>query len=140
MHKRLDLAALNTYALTVCLVARNEPDLVKTAVAWLIRNRLCSGSPANGAANPNHSAPHGFGRVCQALITDLLPGGWRTGGGPGFQDPDFCRALAMVCLVCSGDLPDPTNGATRCHRHDSLPEWAQSLLPTALIGSLLFYP
>jgi len=48
------------------------------------------------------------------------------------------RALACVSLVWDGVVPDPTNGATRVHRHDSFPEWSQNCEATALIGSMLF--
>lgn len=57
----------------------------------------------------------------------------------GLPDPAFCRAFAVACLVLSGDMDDPTNGATHFHRHSDNPDWALGLRPKALIGQHFFY-
>lgn len=49
------------------------------------------------------------------------------------------RAIAIACLVVSGDLEDPTDGATHFHRHSEDPEWAQAAMPKALIGGYIYY-
>lgn len=54
-------------------------------------------------------------------------------------DTGFCRAFAVACLVLSGDIDDPTDGATHFHRHVESPRWARRATPKALIGRHLFY-
>ncbi len=54
-------------------------------------------------------------------------------------DTGFCRAFAVACLVLSGDIEDPTGGATHFHRHAENPKWARRATPKALIGRHLFY-
>jgi hypothetical protein len=54
------------------------------------------------------------------------------------SDIAWCRAMAINCLVWSGDLVDPTNGATSCHRHDMMAPWAARRPATALIGAYIF--
>jgi len=49
------------------------------------------------------------------------------------------RAFAIACLVVSGDMADPTDGATHFHRHTDDPEWARAATPKALIGNYIYY-
>lgn len=92
------------------------------------------------------------GRVaiaCAALnrMRRYGPEGEGGGGAPSgpaahardFSDPALCRAIAVACLVLSGDLEDPTGGATHFHRHTEEPGWARTATPKALIGQYMFY-
>jgi hypothetical protein len=73
------------------------------------------------------------------------PGGEGSGGASArvgiwdVTDKSFCRAFAVACLVLSGDIDDPTSGATHFHRHAENPKWARRATPKALIGRHLFY-
>jgi spore germination cell wall hydrolase CwlJ-like protein len=49
----------------------------------------------------------------------------------------ICQRIAARAVA--GGLVDPTAGATHWHHADSLPGWAIGQVPTAEIGSLLFY-
>ncbi len=49
------------------------------------------------------------------------------------------RSLAIVAGVFAGLYEDPTDGATRFHRHDRAPEWAAGLQCTALLGPYMYY-
>tara|TARA_R110002124_G_scaffold81373_2_gene214499 strand:- start:88 stop:477 length:390 start_codon:yes stop_codon:yes gene_type:complete len=67
-----------------------------------------------------------------------------SGGAAGesacdFGDASFARAFAVACLVLSGDIDDPTCGATHFHRHTLNPKWARRAVPKALIGQHMFY-
>ena len=55
------------------------------------------------------------------------------------SEPAYWRALGLVCQAMTEDDDDPTDGATRCHRHDATPPWAEGLAPVALVGRLFFY-
>tara|TARA_R110000868_G_scaffold244926_4_gene501414 strand:+ start:9434 stop:9883 length:450 start_codon:yes stop_codon:yes gene_type:complete len=67
-----------------------------------------------------------------------------SGGAAGdrsceFGKASFARAFAVACLVLSGDIDDPTGGATHFHRHTLNPKWARRATPKALIGQHMFY-
>ncbi len=51
------------------------------------------------------------------------------------------QALAMsaACQAVAGEVLDPTRGATRCHRHDTEPDWAAAHVATAILGDVVFY-
>lgn len=82
--------------------------------------------------------------VC-AILNRRRRFGPEGGGAPqgrsdfDFTEPMLARAFAVACLVLSGDLDDPTDGATHFHRHDENPRWARRATPKALIGGHLFY-
>ena len=59
--------------------------------------------------------------------------------GCDFGEASFARAFAVACLVLSGDIEDPTGGATHFHRHTLNPKWARRAVPKALIGQHMFY-
>ncbi len=64
------------------------------------------------------------------------------GAGPkhdGFADPVYCRVFGTFCGILASDIPDPSDGACRFHRHDAVPHWSRRLEPTALIGRYFFY-
>lgn len=54
-------------------------------------------------------------------------------------DPVFATCLRVARRAVAGVLPDPTGGATRYHRADDRPDWAEGLFPIAEIGGSLFY-
>jgi spore germination cell wall hydrolase CwlJ-like protein len=107
------LAELMALALAIRDEARDEAEEGRLALAWAARNRMAL-----------------FGRdpCCGAK-----------GERPDFADAAFCRAFAAACLAASGDLPDPTGGATHFHLHTDEPFWASAATPKALIGRHLFY-
>lgn len=87
------------------------------ALAWTLRNRM--------AGKPDDA---------EALIVS---------GGPPcageLSDPRLAQAIELVTAVWLGEIPDPTNGATACHRHDITPPWTKFRKVRALIGQQLFY-
>lgn len=126
----LESRDLDLCARTVTALASDETDDLKAALAWTLRNRFIVRARV---ARPSALT------ICYALLregtgcaTAALP------PGPVSSDVDWCRALAINCLVWSGDLVDPTSGATSCHRHDVTAKWATRRVPTALIGAYIF--
>jgi len=110
-----DIACL---ALSICRVLEVEDDEEgQVAMACAILNHMrrfgSDGGGQGGAA----------ARVSKPLSLERLP--W--------------RAFAIACLVVSGDMEDPTGGATHFHRHTENPDWAQAATPKALIGSYVYY-
>lgn len=87
----------------------------KVALAWTLRNRLTG---------------------CAAPTADQVP---IHETESSLDDPALAEAMALVVAVWLGEVPDPTNGATACHRHDLLPAWARFRKVKALIGEQLFY-
>jgi hypothetical protein len=94
-------------------------DEEKVALAWTLRNRM-SGKAGDAKA--------------EALVVS---------GGPScpgeLSDPRLAQAIELVTAVWLGEIPDPTNGATVCHRHDITPPWTKFRKVKALIGQQLFY-
>jgi hypothetical protein len=126
----LESQDLDFCARTVTAMASGETDDLKAALAWTLRNRFLA---CARVARPSAKA------ICYDLLregtgcsTAALP------PAPASSDADWCRALAINCLVWSGDLVDPTSGATSCHRHDMRAKWAARRVPTALIGAYIF--
>lgn len=94
--------------------------------------------------------PHEIGMVeaehlCHTLLADMdiavhCDRTQGNGNGGAVEDPAALdRALACVSMVWDGVVADPTNGATRAHRHDEQPDWAEHCQATALIGPMLFF-
>ncbi len=97
----------------------------KIALAWTLRNRIEERRPAI---------------ACRPQPQSAIPGPCEGGAfRPDLDDPALAEALAIVVAVWLGDLPDPTGGATACHRHDLQPGWAKFKHVKALIGEQLFY-
>lgn len=130
------LAPLARLAETVCALAGDEPDIAQRALAACLLNRwrLLAGQRRGMAEAPSAMAE--LETVCRQALRDE---GAAAGPARPPGDARFCRALATVCLLWSGDGDDPTHGATRCHRHDQLPAWAAAEQPLALIGRRFFY-
>jgi hypothetical protein len=95
----------------------------KLAVAWTLRNRL--------ARQPR--AERADGRA------PALPLMGRGEGAHDLASPEMAEAIELVTAVWLGLIPDPTNGATACHRHDLNPHWSKFKSVKALIGQQLFY-
>lgn len=119
---------------TVLVVASDDTEPVQTAMVWVLLNR------ARQAGGEEGVPPSGvlLSRLCGELMSEVKRASpeART---PALDTAEFCRALATVCLVCSGDIADPTQGATRFHRHDEMPEWARLAEPRALLGRRFYY-
>jgi hypothetical protein len=115
---------------TVLAIAAGEKADVQTALAWTLRNRFIA-SARNG--DPTADA------VCRDLLREATGSPSATlPEAPASSEAEWRRALEINCLVWSGDLADPTNGATSCHRHDRTARWAARRVPTALIGAYIF--
>lgn len=111
----LEIARL---AVAIRAVLENEDDEEgQVALACAILNRMRHFGP---------DGEGGGGASARAGVWDVT-------------DTGFCRAFAVACLVLSGDIDDPTGGATHFHRHTDNPEWSRGAKPRALIGSFLYY-
>lgn len=110
------LAGMMRLALAIRDLMDDEDEEGRVAIACAALNRMRRFGPDDGGSQGG-AAAH----------------------APGLADPGLCRALAVACLVLSGDLDDPTGGATHFHRHTEHPEWARRATPKALIGRHLFY-
>lgn len=117
-------------ARTVTALALEQPDDLKAALAWTLRNRITA--LAQTARPRAHDVCLALLREATALAAPKLP---RT---PVAPNAEWRRTLAINCLVWSGELADPTNGATSCHRHDITVRWAARRVATALIGAYIF--
>jgi hypothetical protein len=126
----LESQDLNLCARTVTVMASGAADDLKAALAWTLRNRFLA--RARIAKPCAKAICHDLLREGTGCTTAALP------PAPPSADADWCRALAINCLVWSGDLADPTSGATSCHRHDMTARWAARRVPTALIGAYIF--
>jgi spore germination cell wall hydrolase CwlJ-like protein len=105
-----ELAELTALALAIRDEVRDEPEEGRVALAFAAMNRM------------KRFGPERAGETC-----------------PNFNDRAFCRAFAAACLAASGDLADPTGGATHFHLHTDEPFWASAATPKALIGRHIFY-
>jgi hypothetical protein len=117
-------------ARAVKALALEQPDDLKTALAWTLRNRITT--LAQTARPRAHDVCLALLREATALAAPKLP---RT---PAASDAEWRRTQAITSLVWSGELADPTNGATACHRHDITARWAARRVATALIGAYIF--
>jgi hypothetical protein len=121
---------LDLCARTVKVLASGGADEILAALAWTLRNRFIASWRQETPATPD---------LCQDFLREA------TGStAPVLEstttssDVEWCRAMAINCLVWAGDLVDPTNGATSCHRHDMRAPWAERRDATALIGAYIF--
>lgn len=108
------LAEMMALALAIRDEARDEPEEGRVALAFAAMNRMRRFGPER----VENRRPDFAG---------------------DFADRGFCRAFAAACLVASGDLADPTGGATHFHLHTDEPGWAHVATPKALIGRHIFY-
>lgn len=130
-------------------IALGEPELVQLAIAWVIRNRIARHilSPVTfGDAPLTKINQCAIDKVCEEVIAEAAPCANQAPDHPGEPDgadPDassFLQVQEVAQRVWRGDFSDPTDGATRCCRHDREPLWSSHIEPKALLGSFLFYP
>ena len=113
-----EIADIARLALSICRVLEVEDDEEgQVAMACAILNHMRRYGPDGGGQG---GAP---ARAAEASRAEKLS--W--------------QAFAIACLVMSGDMEDPTDGATHFHRHTENPQWAQRATPKALIGSYVYY-
>ena len=99
----------------------NETREEKIALAWAARNCLESGI----------QVPE-FAGLVPCMNEDAEDSGHS-------QVDAFWATVKILMDVFCDDQSDPISGATRFHRHDSCPKWADKKEPCALIGSYFFY-
>lgn len=112
------LAGMMRLALAIRDLMEDEGEEGRVAIACAVLNRMRRFGPDDEDGGPQGGA---------------------AARAPDVFDPVLCRALAVACLVLSGDLDDPTDGATHFHRHTEQPGWARRATPKALIGRHIFY-
>lgn len=117
-------------ARTVKALAVKQPDDLKAALAWTLRNRITALAQTARPRAPD---------VCLSLLREATALAERQlPRAPAASDAEWRRTQAINSLVWSGELADPTNGATSCHRHDITVRWAARRVATALIGAYIF--
>ncbi len=121
--------------------AQSEPDDGQAGVAHVILNRLAAGNYGDSPteivmAGSNTPRPQfePTGNRSSAFYTTSP------------QTPAYKHAAAIVQGVLSGDIPDPTNGATNFYAPvaqqamgRAAPSWASGQKPTAVIGGHIFF-
>lgn len=128
---------LQTMAKTIWAEARGEGYQGMTAVAWIIRNR---------AADPKKNW---WGEsVSEVCLKPWQFSCWNANDpnrdaleAVSLADPYYIRAHGVAALVLTGDLPDPTDGATHYMRRDivSKVKWDDNMICTAVIGRHAFF-
>lgn len=131
---------IDTLARTIYGEARGEPLAGKEAVAAVIMNRV---KRAKRSPLLNYWWGADVISVCQKPWQFSC---WNA------TDPNREKILSVTaenrsfksCLkvaerAISGDLSDPTEGATHYHTKAILPPWARRKTPSAEIGNHLFY-
>lgn len=124
-----------TLAKTLWGEARGEMLQGLVAVAWVVVNRLRAATWYGSSITACCLKPYQF----SCWNTNDPNRQYLDGLAP--NDLDYRRCLGAAALVLSGDIPDPTNGATSYHvaSMNPKPEWAGAMVPTIQIGSHLFY-
>ncbi|MBZ0215336.1 MAG: hypothetical protein K8F25_02185 [Fimbriimonadaceae bacterium] len=129
-------------AKTVWLLSGGEAGEAQVALAWLIRNRADVAARRVARCDADHPV-YGDGSLAAACRSVLDEDGTGIFSDPlewaPLTDGAFNRVLANVWLVWNGDLPDPTAGAVRFHRHDQTPCWSATCKPSALMGKRIYY-
>lgn len=137
------LSEVESFARILMAATADEPEAGKLALVWVIRNRREVARrfrEAESRAHP-HFGDGSLAEACRSVMRDAgSPDAGKAAPAHALAGSHYYRALATVCLVLSGDDADPTQGAVDFHRHDESPDWAKSRIPSALIGSRLFYP
>jgi len=134
-----DLAKILSLAAVLSRLSKNEPRNSLVALAWTIRNRQKNRHKTIRRSRSGiigmfyHDSISHAGRLVTVRSWNILAF-LRSG-----IDKNYCRSLTIASQVWSGEEVDPTVGATRFHRHDDWPEWAEKSEPVALIGNWFFY-
>ena len=130
--------AVDTLARTLWGEARFEPVRGIEAVASVVLNRVTLAAEQGGwwwgdSVLAVCRAPGQFPcwSAGEADPSGLLP--------VGADEPVFGTCLRVARRALAGVLPDATGGATRYHAASDHPAWSAGELPTAEIGSRLFY-
>lgn len=119
----LDIATRTVYG-----EARGESYEGKVAVAWVIRNRL--------------ARPCWWGRDIKGVCTHP----WQFSCWTD-HNAIICRRATQeqmtdcreaVRKVFDGEEPDPTDGASHYHRHDTKASWDDGTIPVKRIGNHVF--
>lgn len=98
-----------------------ENDII--AMAYATRNRIGKGGTLDDI-------------IAEASLPERGQNSCQTAVNPADSD---LKSLSLVTGVFAGLYDDPTRGATRFHRHDRTPSWAQGRVPNALLGSYMYY-
>jgi len=134
-----DLVKILSLAAVLSRLAKNESRNTLVALAWTIRNRQKNRQKTAAPARTviagifYHDSISHAGRLVSVRSWNILA--FLKSG----IDKNYCRSLTIASQVWSGEESDPTVGATRFHRHDDWPEWAENSEPVALIGNWFFY-
>jgi len=129
---------IDSLARTIWGEARNQSVRCQEAVACVVMNRL--NAPAdNGAVEWGGS----IAEICLApppfdcwnmeqtyALTELCP---------SKKEPVFEQCLRIARRAIAGTLKDCTNRATHFHADHISPRWASGHIPSAWIGTFLFY-
>ena len=127
---------VDVLARTIFGEARGEPFDGQVAVAWTIRNRA------------DKPGPDWWGdSITEVCLKAKQYSAWNP-SDPNRKrlevasagNPEFLRARGIACLVLTGDLPDPTKGATHYYAdYIATPKWAEGLTPAVVIGRHRFF-
>ncbi|NWG46786.1 MAG: hypothetical protein HXY25_09605 [Alphaproteobacteria bacterium] len=118
-HATVSWPQMLAVAETAAAETSGESEECKVAVAHALRNRL--------KTQPS-SLPAG-------RRSDVT---WDAGLAPP-DDPALASALAIVCRVWTGEIADPTHGATLYRPHSAPPPEVPAVKATALLGRYCFY-
>lgn len=120
--------AVGCMAAALYFEARSEGYSGMNAVAQTIKNRV--------------SSPRWPGSVC-GVISEPLQFSFLNGGHPGpvQNNKAWLKAQRLAQVVLSGQVADPTFGATHYHADYVAPSWSQSqlLTRTTTVGAHHFY-
>lgn len=127
---------VDTLARTIWGEARGEMDPGMAAVAWAVMNRV--------------SHPRWWGNdISNVCTTPWQFSCWNSNdlnrpkllAVTAESDPYFAKALGIAGQVISGQIADPTDGATSYfdRRMPEWPRWSVGREPCAVIGHHLFY-
>lgn len=131
-----ELEAVLIMAAAVAVAAGDGSEAEQIALAHALATRARRRS--RRFAGRRRLDPQNCREAALGLLSDISAGG-RTRVPAKASAPAFWSALGLVCQAMAGEGDDPTRGATRCHRHDVAPRWAEGLAPQALVGRLFFY-
>ena len=124
---------IDVLARTIYGEARGEQILGQQAVAHVVLNRVARRTWYGDSVKAvclkpqqfscwNHDDPN----------RDVI-------GTANFADKHFLRAYGVACLVCAGDVLDPTRGATHYHHSSITPTWVWTMTFLTMIGDHMFY-
>jgi len=116
------------------LFAAGGPSLAREGLAFMVKNRVVLAKTHLAGFGCPHPV-YGSGDWASACVevTNI----------PFHPDAGMSRAqvlaMSVACQAVAGEIFDPTQGATRCHRHDIEPDWAAAHVATAILGDVVFY-